>query len=401
MNITTNTQATSYYQIVSAHTQGKRATMEDFINVMTPFSSPMSMMASIYDGHAGALCSHYLVQHLPGELQRKTQLTNRDLPSSQIIEEVFQELDNAWLKSVQQNHLEDGSTALCVVVDGADLMVANCGDSRALLYQGGQTLVLNRDHVPEDNTEKQRILKLGGVVIGGRLQGKLGVSRAFGNYDFKESKLLISEPEVTEVNLQNNLEFLVLASDGLFEQFSNEEVCSYIKNSINSKPLEEIAQELIEEAIDRGSEDNISIIVVKFGKAYQKLLKKRSKNLTKSSEKISVTKSLSRKTSADKSKLIPNPMSLSDKPAKEKKEKLQSMLTKSISSNSCPGDPASLFSILQLDRKLEKKIINKLPKPDSPIKSRDYYRLNEIPEDKSPKTHWRLKSIGRALNKSS
>jgi len=286
---------------------------------------------------------------------------------------------------VKQKEVEDGSTALCLVLDGPELIVANCGDSRALLYQAGEAMVLTRDHVPENHEEKQRILKLGGTVIGGRLQGKLGVSRAFGNMEFKESNLLISEPEINEVNVQNNAEFLVLGCDGLFEQFSNEEIVGFIKSKLekNSLSLEQIVQELVEEALDRGTDDNISVIVVKFTKSYQKLLKKQKKNLAKS-QKFS------------------SKGSLSDGSSKLKKEKYKSDIGKSVTASSCPSDTSSLYSMF-IDRKLEKKIY-KSPKSISPIKTSRDFSLNDLPsEEKGPKSQvWGLKSslLGRTLNKS-
>jgi len=123
--------------------------------------------------------------------------------------------------------------------------------------------------------KKKRIIKLGGKVIGGRLQGKLGVSRAFGNYEFKASKYLVSDPEIKEVTIGKDAHFLVMGCDGLYEKFTNDEIVSYIKNKISSQPLEAVIQQLVEEALDRGTEDNITVIVVNFKKAYKKLLKKK------------------------------------------------------------------------------------------------------------------------------
>jgi len=117
----------------------------------------------------------------------------------------------------------------------------------------------------------------GGTVIGGRLQGQLGVSRAFGNYEFKEHNILTSEPEIHQISLTSEVDILLVGSDGLYEHFSNEELITFIKNGLITSSLETVVKELIEEAIDRGTEDNVSIIVVKFEKAYKKLLKKRAK----------------------------------------------------------------------------------------------------------------------------
>jgi len=394
--INTKKYGSEYWEIIEAQTKGKRPTMEDHCNVLYPFNSPQSLLVSVFDGHAGNLCSNFLSQHLPTEIQKHTIVGKMSVPTSKMLKKDFMNVDKAWLEGVKEKEVEDGSTALCLVLYGPDLMVANCGDSRALLYQAGEAMVLTRDHVPEDREEKQRILKLGGTVIGGRLQGKLGVSRAFGNMEFKESNLLISEPEIKEVNVRINAEFLLLGCDGLFEQFSNEEIVDFIKSRMekNTLPLEQIVQELVEEALDRGTDDNISVIVVKFTKAYQKYLKKQKKNEAKS-QKISAAKGLS------PHKYVVEAGSYSDGSVKTKKEKHKSDNTKHVSASSCPSDPSSFYPII-IDRKLEKKI-NKSLKSLSPIKtSKDSYR-NDIPEEKGPKSHvWGLKSslLGRTLNKS-
>jgi len=223
------------------------------------------------------------------------------VPSAQIWNEVFQVVDSRWLDLAKDCRYDDGSTALCVALDGADLVVANCGDCRALLVQGGQTVVLTRDHKPTDEEESKRIVSQGGTIIGGRLQGQLGVSRAFGNYEFKESQVLSAEPEINHVTLTVDSEYLVIGSDGLYEQFTNEEIISFIKNGIVNANLETVIAELVEEAIDRGCADNITIIVVKFDQSYKKLLKKREK---KQSSKALIGKNL-RTSGKTSSKITP------------------------------------------------------------------------------------------------
>jgi len=168
-----------------------------------------------------------------------------------------------------------------LLLDCSDLIIANCGDCRAILSQAGQTIVLTRDHKPTDEVEHQRIVNHGGTVFGGRLQGKLAVSRAFGNYEFKELQILTSEPEIQHITLSPDVEYLVVGTDGLYEHFTNEEIISFIKNGLmNNSNLERVVKDLVEEAIDRGSEDNITILVVKFEKGFKKLLKKKAKKHT-------------------------------------------------------------------------------------------------------------------------
>jgi len=134
---------------------------------------------------------------------------------------------------------------------------------------------LSRDHRPVDPEEMKRIKENGGEVIGGRLQGELAVSRAFGDYRFKNTNqsLLICEPEIRQFQLTADIEFIVVACDGLYETFTNEEVIEYITQKlVSTLDLSEIAKTLAEEAIDRGSGDNITIIIIKFEKKFRKIL---------------------------------------------------------------------------------------------------------------------------------
>jgi protein phosphatase 2C family protein 2/3 len=402
MNIQTKKQQCEFWDIVECTTQGNRPSMEDRSTLLYPFTSSSSVMLGVFDGHAGGLCSNYIAQTLPGELQKQTkQQLKTQLPTQEVLQDVFHSTDRQWLSQAKCKAIEDGSTALCVVLDGPELIVANCGDSRALLHQAGQTIALTRDHIPEDDEEKQRIIKLGGYVIGGRLQGKLGVSRAFGNIEFKECKYLISDPEVKEVSLHSDAEFLVVGCDGLFEQFTNDEIISFIKNKISSNSLDVVVKDLVEEALDRGSHDNITIIVVKFNKAYSKLVKKSTKkSLSKSQKIFPVSKGSTLKTSG-KNKTAggsssPKPMSLSEPIVKIKKDNtLRTAGKHPISSSSLPMDPGSLFPSIQLpfsDKKSHKT------SPKNSCRN----SLIDLPEEKT-KSHSGLKSslFGRTLTKSS
>jgi len=96
--------------------------------------------------------------------------------------------------------LED-STAICVIVQDSDLFVINVGDSRAVMFQGGQAI----------EGEKERIIREGGTVIGDSLMGSLGVSRSFGEGNLKKhfvdsratpkSNFFLSPPRLISLSL--------------------------------------------------------------------------------------------------------------------------------------------------------------------------------------------------------
>jgi serine/threonine protein phosphatase PrpC len=401
--IQTKKQQCDFWDFVECSCHGTRRAMEDYSTYCYPFTSPSSVLVGVFDGHCGGLCSSFLANTLPAELQKQTkQQLKTQLPSKELLQDVWINTDRQWLAQAKTKSYEDGSTALCVILDGPDLIVANCGDSRALLYQAGETVALTRDHIPEDPDEKKRIINLGGSVIGGRVQGKLAVSRAFGNLEFKECKYLTSDPEVKHVTLGTDAEFLVIGSDGLFEHFSNEEIISFIKTRISSNPLEVVVKDLTEEALDRGTTDNITVQVVKFNKAYSKLLKKSKKSLSKSQKIFPVSKGL--KTSG-KSKLTPSPMSHSEPGAgsvkvNKKDNTLRTAGKHPISPPTLPLDPTSLFAPLSETAKKNRNKSN--PNSKSPSPKHNTPRFDLLPEEKL-KSHGGFTSslFGRTLTKSS
>ncbi|KAG8080448.1 hypothetical protein GUJ93_ZPchr0007g4495 [Zizania palustris] len=144
----------------------------------------------------------------------------------------------------------------------SELVVANVGDSRAVISKNGLAKQLSVDHEP--NKERQSIEEKGGFVsnIPGdvpRVDGQLAVARAFGDRSLK--KHLSSDPDVVEEAIDKNTEFLILASDGLWKVMSNQEAVDEIKDL---KDAQAAAKHLTELAVNRKSKDDISCIVVKF-----------------------------------------------------------------------------------------------------------------------------------------
>ena len=79
----------------------------------------------------------------------------------------------------------------------------------------------------------------------------------------KEGNVLIAEPDVLIFDIDVlKPKFMILATDGLWDVFSNEEAVEFIKQSLD-KPLYG-ARDLVKEAYSRGSLDNITVIVVNF-----------------------------------------------------------------------------------------------------------------------------------------
>lgn len=174
-----------------------------------------------------------------------------------------------------------GSTAVVAVVGGCQIIVSNCGDSRAVLSRGGMAIALSVDHKPDREDELARIEAAGGKVInwnGHRIFGVLAMSRALGDYYLKP--YVIPDPEVTFTQRTEDDEFLILASDGLWDVLTNEEVCEAVRkrlarghgsNASSSAKIREdakypsvhaAAEYLSRLALHRNSRDNITVVVV-------------------------------------------------------------------------------------------------------------------------------------------
>jgi serine/threonine protein phosphatase PrpC len=78
-----------------------------------------------------------------------------------------------------------GCTALIALIIKGVLYIANVGDSRAILCNKSVAYDLSKDHKPDDPKEKARIESLGGMINAGRVNGSLNLSRALGDFEFK------------------------------------------------------------------------------------------------------------------------------------------------------------------------------------------------------------------------
>ncbi|KAJ8729579.1 hypothetical protein PYW08_001160 [Mythimna loreyi] len=160
-----------------------------------------------------------------------------------------------------------GTTALLAVMEGNYLIVANVGDSRGVMCDSrGNAIPVSFDHKPQQVREQKRIEAAGGyIAFNGvwRVAGILATSRAMGDYPLKDKKFVIADPDILTFNLEDHKPmFLVLASDGLWDTFSNEEAVKFIKERLDEPDYG--AKSLTLQAYYRGSVDNITVLVINF-----------------------------------------------------------------------------------------------------------------------------------------
>lgn len=160
-----------------------------------------------------------------------------------------------------------GTTALIAIIQSSRLIVANVGDSRGVMCNArGIAIPLSFDHKPQQVRERKRIHDAGGfIAFRGvwRVAGILATSRALGDYPLKDKNLVIANPDILTFDLNDHKPpFLILASDGLWDTFTNEEACSFIKEHISEPDFG--AKSLVLQSYYRGSVDNITVLVIAF-----------------------------------------------------------------------------------------------------------------------------------------
>lgn len=182
----------------------------------------------------------------------------------------YEKVDDAC---VDKSLASAGSTALVVLVSPCQIIAANCGDSRAVLVRKTETIPLTKDHKPNRIDEVQRIVRGGGCILNVhgvlRVDGILAMTRAIGDQSLKP--WVTSDPEVTFTGRSEEDECLILASDGLWDVMSSDEVGTLARKLIRQKRQEvtsgerssaSVANLIHEAARARSSSDNVAVIAI-------------------------------------------------------------------------------------------------------------------------------------------
>lgn len=215
---------------------------------------------AIFDGHLSREVPDYLRSHLFNNILKEPDFWTA---TENAIKRAYRITDIKILEKAQDLG-KGGSTAVtAILINCHKLVVANVGDSRAVICKNGQVKQLSVDHEPDK--ERETIENRGGFVTKfpgdvARVDGALAVARAFGDKSLKEH--LSAEPDVSVDMIDDETEFIILASDGIWKVMSNQEAVNCIRDIKDARLA---AKTLNEAAISKNSKDDISCIVVRFG----------------------------------------------------------------------------------------------------------------------------------------
>ena len=210
-------------------------------------------------------------------------LTEINMGKFKQLEAVERELNNRIANAQGENDedfdVESGCTAIIAVFVGTKLFVANVGDSRAIMSKSGFAKPLSKDHKPLNAEEKQRIETAGGFVTPlGRVNNYLNLSRAVGDLKYKkdfllppEQQIITAEPDISITDLSKDVQFVVIACDGIWDVKSNQEVVDFMINNMRyadslTKAVEDLLDSCIAKVAPGGAGgiggDNMTCIVV-------------------------------------------------------------------------------------------------------------------------------------------
>lgn len=258
---------------------------------------------AVFDGHSGAdvsaLLRDRLYKSFIQKIEEKSKCGNGDdelggdgpwVPTIKShvnsLSDAFDEVEQEVLKDDRLHY--QGSTAVAVALHEQEnghrtLISANVGDSRAILSRGGHAIGLTRDHKPGDEFELARIRSMGEKVVCDvfgevcRVR-KLAISRAIGDRFAKP--VVTGKPELKQIPVCEDDEFVLLASDGLWDVMTSQEVVSFVHSNLDAvqedhsshgdsdleRALVTIRQRMssfiANEALRRGSDDNVCVVIL-------------------------------------------------------------------------------------------------------------------------------------------
>eukprot|EP00271_Cylindrocystis_brebissonii_P023083 TRINITY_DN9308_c0_g1_i1.p1 TRINITY_DN9308_c0_g1~~TRINITY_DN9308_c0_g1_i1.p1 ORF type:complete len:460 (+),score=46.65 TRINITY_DN9308_c0_g1_i1:62-1441(+) len=292
---------------VSAVEQGLRDEMEDEVVIVQDVPGGF-VYVGVFDGHVGTATARYLKRELYDQCLRALDggaLLARELDEEgvQVIQErlseAFAESDSKLLSWQQEEatdeERESGSTASVLFIRKDRIILASVGDSRVVLCAGEETRDLTEDHRLSGDSdmaqaEVKRVQSSGGWVSKGRLCGSIAISRAFGDVMYKrerdamlteglkkgrwtkrfvqklktEEEWLLVEPTVQCLDLPSDSEFVLVASDGLWDAVRSGEAVRHVKEQLAEHgDVQKACDSLVQFALkERKGDDNVSLILV-------------------------------------------------------------------------------------------------------------------------------------------
>lgn len=251
---------------------GRRDELEDE-HLITSFeitirgkTYPVQLLG-VFDGHSGISAASFVKKHLPLVLAEKLkQFNSKGLTQAGIwnaLKLTSVELNRAYYRSAQNRA---GTTLNAVLIFNGNLWTMNVGDTRAILDRNGTPVQLSEDAKPEMSRYKRGIQHRGGRVWGWdipRINGMLGVGRAIGDFELRGAAS--ARPKITRLSCQEIPagSILAIGCDGIWDVTSTVQMAQALRSHAHESAAE-LARKAVYSAYQAQSEDNLTLIILKF-----------------------------------------------------------------------------------------------------------------------------------------
>ncbi|OIS98185.1 putative protein phosphatase 2c 25 [Nicotiana attenuata] len=231
------------------------------------FTNNIEAFFGVFDGHGGVKAADFAAKNIGKNIISEVALRSEE-GQKEAEREGYLTTDANFLKL----NANGGSSCVTALIQNGKLVVSNAGDCRAVMSRSGLAEALTVDHRPSEQHERERIGKQlsGGYVDcsrgAWRIQGSLAVSRGIGDSHLK--RWVIAEPETKILMIEPECEFLILASDGLWDKVSNQEAVDVVRPlciGVGDPKPSSACRKLVDLALMRGSSDDISAMVIQLG----------------------------------------------------------------------------------------------------------------------------------------
>ena len=276
--------------------QGWRKRMEDAHITKISLGPENSLnLFGVFDGHGGKEISQFVSNHFSEEFIVNKNYLNGDIKTA--LKENFIKMDEIMQtlngkeeikkyarKSKEEDDIQNqnkndplanilppkdpesdeiamrtGCTACVCAIDekSKKIYFANAGDSRVVLCKKNIAYPMSTDHKPELESEKNRIYKADGWISEGRVKGNLNLTRGLGDLEYKtnkklkpEEQIITSNPDILIEDLTNDIDFIIVACDGIWDCLTNQQACDFVLNRINKDKNAKLSK-IVEDMLDQ------------------------------------------------------------------------------------------------------------------------------------------------------
>ena len=232
-----------------------RQSMEDIGILIPDLTTDYKVsLFGIFDGHGGTDVVKFVKNRLPQLIKI---YLNDLFPVEIAFKNAFKKVDDE-LKFFDSEYI--GTTATLILIKDNKIYCANVGDTKAYIIYDKTYKQISNDHKCTNEDERKRITEIGGKIIKNRVMGQLILTRTLGDLYVKQFGV-INTPDINVYDINETINYIIIASDGVWDVVDLDTITNMGKAGKN---VGEFCKDIVKLAINKGTKDNVSCIVVSF-----------------------------------------------------------------------------------------------------------------------------------------